>query len=412
MNLLLVDDEVFALEALKNAVPWNSCGIDKVFTCSNITAAKKICIEESIHLIICDIEMPNGSGMDLAAWLSQNHPEILILFLTCHSDFGYAREAISYKAFAYLLKPFDIEELTKNVTKAVNQIQQTQIQAAKNKPDKIALKKQSVSEHFWHRILQNVYENSTADYIQWEAERQNISFHPDSVYIPILFYITSAFPADMEVNILLFCIKNAIEEIFHPTTELPPVLDLDSHYFLLLVHPQQIVNETSFRENCDKLLLFLHDQFQVTLQYLIGKKGTYLTLPKQLTLLKGQAEISLSSTDETEILRENPQQIVERIMALIKENKTISRESLANEVYLSTDYMSKLFKRETGKKLSEYISEVKLEEAKYLLTETSLSVSKIASSLAYSNFSYFSKMFKSETGISPGDYRKRFGKEN
>lgn len=97
-------------------------------------------------------------------------------------------------------------------------------------------------------------------------------------------------------------------------------------------------------------------------------------------------------------------------MELIKDNKTISREELAEQVFLSPDYMAKVFKRETGKKLIDYLSEVKLEEAKYRLSKTNESISNIASSLAYSNFSYFSKMFKSETGMSPGEYRKKFKK--
>ena len=41
MNLLLVDDEAFALEALQNAVDWHALGIDQVFSCNNITSAKE-----------------------------------------------------------------------------------------------------------------------------------------------------------------------------------------------------------------------------------------------------------------------------------------------------------------------------------------------------------------------------------
>lgn len=121
MNLLLVDDEAFALEALEHAINWKSLGIDQVFTCGNIKAARQICQESDIQIMICDIEMPNGTGLDLAKWLSENYPDLLILFLTCHSDFSFAKEAISYHAFAYLLKPFDIEEISQAVEEAVQQ---------------------------------------------------------------------------------------------------------------------------------------------------------------------------------------------------------------------------------------------------------------------------------------------------
>ena len=121
MNLLLVDDEAFALEALEHAINWKSLGIDQVFTCGNIKAARQICQESDIQIMICDIEMPNGTGLDLAKWLSENYPDLLILFLTCHSDFSFAKEAISYHTFAYLLKPFDIEEISQAVKEAVQQ---------------------------------------------------------------------------------------------------------------------------------------------------------------------------------------------------------------------------------------------------------------------------------------------------
>ena len=81
MNLLLVDDEAFALEALEHAINWKSLGIDQVFTCGNIKAARQICQESDIQIMICDIEMPNGTGLDLAKWLSENYPDLLILFL-------------------------------------------------------------------------------------------------------------------------------------------------------------------------------------------------------------------------------------------------------------------------------------------------------------------------------------------
>ena len=59
MNLLLVDDEAFALEALEHAINWKSLGIDQVFTCGNIKAARQIWQESDIQIMICDIEMPN-----------------------------------------------------------------------------------------------------------------------------------------------------------------------------------------------------------------------------------------------------------------------------------------------------------------------------------------------------------------
>ncbi|MCI8300655.1 MAG: response regulator [Lachnospiraceae bacterium] len=245
-DLLLIDDEIYALEALSQTIPWPSLGIGEVFSCSNITKAKEICRSQQIPIIICDIEMPNGTGLEFAHWLLENYPETLILFLTCHSDFFYAKEAISCHAFAYLLKPFDKEELCQTIQNAV--------QTLRKRPDR-----------------------------------------------------------------------------------------------------------------------------------------TYLTMPAADSPSSGK-----------------PEQIVRKIQAILKDDIAISREELAKKVYLNPDYMTRLFKRVTGRKLSKYINELKLETAKQLLTETNEPISSIAVSLAYVNFSYFSKMFKTATGMSPKEYRKKF----
>ena len=94
----------------------------------------------------------------------------------------------------------------------------------------------------------------------------------------------------------------------------------------------------------------------------------------------------------------------------LRQDVTISREELARRVYLSPDYMTRIFKRFTGKTFSEYTSELKLDTAKHLLVDTDEPVSSIAVSLAYVNFSYFSRIFKAGTGMSPKEYRKKYRK--
>ncbi|MGN0360057.1 MAG: helix-turn-helix domain-containing protein [Hominisplanchenecus sp.] len=247
------------------------------------------------------------------------------------------------------------------------------------------------------------------DYILWNADSKGVPFDPEALYVPALFYIVSMPSQTVDTGVLFFCIKNALNEIFLSGTSVPPATELGARYFLALIPAEDMQDTQMFQDGCDRLFRFFHDNFQVTLQVLTGNTGNYLALPGQTALLKSQAATLLASISEA-ASKENPKQLVQKIMELIKDNKTISREELAEQVFLSPDYMAKVFKRETGKKLIDYLSEVKLEEAKYRLSKTNESISNIASSLAYSNFSYFSKMFKSETGMSPGEYRKKFKK--
>ena len=69
----------------------------------------------------------------------------------------------------------------------------------------------------------------------------------------------------------------------------------------------------------------------------------------------------------------------------------ISREMIAEQLYFSTDYISRIFKKETGKSLSEYIMLRKIERARELVAEGKDNIGDIAVKLGYNNFSYFSE---------------------
>ena len=98
---------------------------------------------------------------------------------------------------------------------------------------------------------------------------------------------------------------------------------------------------------------------------------------------------------------------VQRAMDYIRRNvdKDLSRAEIAEAIYLNPEYLSRLFKKETGGSLGDYIITEKLRAAQSLLADTNIPVSIVASKVGYSNFSYFSQVFKKHTGVSPGEYR-------
>ena len=105
---------------------------------------------------------------------------------------------------------------------------------------------------------------------------------------------------------------------------------------------------------------------------------------------------------------------VTRIRKFVEENleNRISREMIAEQLYFSTDYISRIFKKETGQSLSEYIMLRKIERARALVAEGKDNIGDIAGKLGYNNFSYFSEIFRRVTGYLPSDYRKRKGEQN
>ncbi len=114
----------------------------------------------------------------------------------------------------------------------------------------------------------------------------------------------------------------------------------------------------------------------------------------------------MGQTARTDVVRKAK----EYISSNYKQKFTL--DDVARHVYLSRSYLSGVFKAETGKTLSSYINEVRIEKSKALLCETPLSLLDIALLCGFEDQSYFSKVFKAMEGIAPKDYRTlsfRFG---
>lgn len=88
-------------------------------------------------------------------------------------------------------------------------------------------------------------------------------------------------------------------------------------------------------------------------------------------------------------------------------HETITVADIARHVKLNETYLSKLFRKETGKTVSEYIRDKKIEEAGWLLRYTDKTSIEIATDLAFSSHSYFISVFKKVTGMTPREYRNK-----
>ena len=79
---------------------------------------------------------------------------------------------------------------------------------------------------------------------------------------------------------------------------------------------------------------------------------------------------------------------------------------MAEASNVSPTYLSKLFKNEMQVGFNDYLTQVRLEESEKLLAETNLSVREIAAKVGYLDEKYYSKLFKKSTGIKPTEYRR------
>ncbi|WP_166238976.1 response regulator transcription factor [Paenibacillus turpanensis] len=103
---------------------------------------------------------------------------------------------------------------------------------------------------------------------------------------------------------------------------------------------------------------------------------------------------------------------IRRVIQYVHEHlsdESLSLSRLAQEVFhLNVDYLGKLFRKETGEKFSNYLMNIRMEEAKKLIEKAeSLKILEVAAKVGFgSNPPYFSQVFKRYTGCTPSEYKK------
>jgi two-component system response regulator YesN len=84
----------------------------------------------------------------------------------------------------------------------------------------------------------------------------------------------------------------------------------------------------------------------------------------------------------------------------------LSLDVVSKHVYISSCYLSVLFKKETGDSFINFLTNVRINKAKELLLSTNLKSYEISYQVGYENPTYFSTLFKKITGLTPMDYKK------
>ena len=100
--------------------------------------------------------------------------------------------------------------------------------------------------------------------------------------------------------------------------------------------------------------------------------------------------------------------VVEAAKAYIKNNysRDISLDEVSQKVNISPYYFSKIFKEDVGEGFVEYLTGIRMEKAKELLTTTEYSMKEICSMVGYADPNYFSRSFKKKVGVTPTEYKQ------
>ena len=107
-TILIVDDEEAIRKLLSRLISLE--GFD-VLQASGITSAKKILQQKEIDIILCDVKLPDGNGVDFVAELKTKYPLSEVILLTAYGNIPDGVQAIKNGAFDYILKGDDNDKI-------------------------------------------------------------------------------------------------------------------------------------------------------------------------------------------------------------------------------------------------------------------------------------------------------------
>ncbi|QMV42931.1 response regulator [Cohnella cholangitidis] len=116
-KVLLVDDEELDLEGMRQFIPWKELGMEVMGAANNALTASEMMARWPIDILVSDVNMPYMSGLDLARSALERSPNLRVIFVSGYQEFSYVRQALSLKAYNYVLKPMEDNELVATLVK-------------------------------------------------------------------------------------------------------------------------------------------------------------------------------------------------------------------------------------------------------------------------------------------------------
>lgn len=376
-QILIADDEPYALEGLIHGVPFRELGFDQVFAVDNVSEAKQILLSNNIDIVLSDIEMPDESGLDLLMWMNEYHMDAVPIILTCHADFEYSRIAMKSGSFDYILKPIAYEEVTETLKRALTRVEQKKKYHQANRHEQLLIKnRERLTCELWTDIF-------------------NGDLKPTS---PV-----------MEE---LCLIKNRVKMM---ETEPAEKLIAEMVYYARSTSAAGGISETGYLEVCTEVCV---QAVYVSCSKLNIRTDFILSsdLQRQIHMaIRGQkyysefvrTMIAAFCKRRDSIYHSRRKSLTEQTKDYVEAHlgERLQNDQIAQALFLNVDHLNRIFKKETGMTLSEYISVKRIDRAKLLLLTTRMPVSEVAMSVGFQSFSYFSKIFKKRVGVEPSKFR-------
>ncbi|MCD9023200.1 response regulator [Cohnella silvisoli] len=441
-NILIVDDEPLICRGLASLLETSGLNIQNIYTAINGYEALDYLKMENIDLLITDIQMGAMSGIELMQQAKIIKPWVQVIVISAHETFQYAQLAIRLGARDYLIKPINSEQLLNSVRHVLLHMDKPVF----NQEDLIS----DLRDHFrmeqphpqrteiLNRLLTDNIAGRSPDVTQLERQNQIRLQGPYFAVIKIRLDFSSNAKAttfaDKDKLLLQYAALNIVNEMldrewdylsfYSPHQEISVIIQWDEARYgdssVDKINQLEMIGR-SLHFNIHKFLGF---QCVVGISQILKGREFLHELNEQVNkaivwnrehkdhhvFYFGDFKWGVFSEDPSdEDLAAQNNLIVERANEYIHANyaqKGLTLNEVAQKNHVSPNYLSYLFKKNTGVNLWEYVIKLRMEESKRLILNTDLRRYEISERVGYESPEHFSKIFKKYFGISPSEMKK------
>lgn len=410
-TLLIADDERTIREGIAGSIDWNSLGISRVLLASNGKEAYKAIKREKPDIVLIDIVMPEMTGIEVISRFRDDAEAPQFVVITGYSEFDYAQEAIRYNVRDYLLKPCDCEEIANTIRRIISRLERRRL---------------AEREHMHLRQ----YVNSLRTQAQEQAMRDLLI---GAANIDAVWFFRTFDTSCCQYRLLLFSfedpsdysqlatLKNCIDctaDIACWTFSLIlgdcVVLVIDADAVICAKSIARRVHEETARSRISGIRAAISDTGSIDdLRLLYKQAWEAIRLVSPCGPAVAKAESGIPLMDASISRYSEP---IRKAIEYVKDNlsdSSLTLNRIASDVlYLNPDYLGRLFKKECGVKFSEYLTTARMERAKRIIAGSSeLRIYEVARLVGFgNNTAYFGHLFREYTGLRPTEYRARFAR--
>lgn len=307
MNILIVDDDSYVIEALLKGMEWKNLGIENVYTAYNVKNAKKILESIPMQVMLCDIEMPKENGLSLLRWVREQNLIIQTIFLTSYEEFDYASQAIELQAFSYALKPISYDKLSEVIVKAVEKEKQALKAIDYRKAYEFWIDtEKNRKDTFWQKLLLEKTLVTMTD-ITKHMKEMDLSYQLDDSFICFtveLFHYKKILE-NYGNGMLGWTFNNIVEEISQKeNAQIEGIIRKEKALWVLILHVNNEVSVENMKTIADKLIQKITKQFQCPASCGIGNVCILGQLADNLYHIKKMCEDNVIRENQVLLLSE------------------------------------------------------------------------------------------------------------